>query len=103
MLISEQGLAADRVIDTEAGKIKFETVAKGSPTLGLAFLPDGDLLVTERPGRLRLVSKTGEVSKPLTGVPESSLKGKAGCSTWRSTPISHRTALSISPTPSPAS
>jgi glucose/arabinose dehydrogenase len=37
---------------------------------GLAFLPDGRMLVTERPGRLRIVSKSGELSAPLTGVPK---------------------------------
>jgi glucose/arabinose dehydrogenase len=71
--------AEDGVIDTEAGKIKFETVAKGlAHPWGLAFLPDGSFLVTERPGRLRLVSKTGEVSKPLTGVPEVFAEGQGG-------------------------
>ena len=71
--------AEDGVIDTEAGKIKFETVAKGlAHPWGLAFLPDGSFLVTERQGRLRLVSKTGEVSKPLTGVPEVFAEGQGG-------------------------
>ncbi len=37
---------------------------------GLAFLPDGRMLVTERPGRLRLVSREGELSAPLAGVPK---------------------------------
>lgn len=36
---------------------------------GLAFLPGGDLLVTERPGRLRRIAADGSVSKPLAGVP----------------------------------
>ncbi len=36
---------------------------------GLAFLPDGRLLVTERIGRLRIVSKHGEVSPPVAGLP----------------------------------
>jgi aldose sugar dehydrogenase len=37
---------------------------------GLAFLPDGSMLVTERPGRLRRISVDGELSAPLGGVPE---------------------------------
>ena len=80
LAMTASGCAAeDGVIDTEAGKIKFETVAKGlAHPWGLAFLPDGSFLVTERPGRLRLVSKTGEVSKPLTGVPEVFAKGQGG-------------------------
>ena len=36
---------------------------------GLAFLPDNRLLVTERPGRLRLVAADGRLSEPLAGVP----------------------------------
>ncbi len=35
----------------------------------LAFLPDGRMLVTERPGRLRIVAADGTVSPPVTGVP----------------------------------
>lgn len=38
---------------------------------GMAFLPDGRLLVTERPGRLRIVAKNGAVSGPLAGVPSN--------------------------------
>jgi aldose sugar dehydrogenase len=37
---------------------------------GIEPLPDGALLVTERPGRLRVVSPEGELSEPLGGVPE---------------------------------
>lgn len=37
---------------------------------GVAVLPGGGYLVTERPGRLRHVSTDGEVSAPVTGVPE---------------------------------
>ena len=44
---------------------------------GMAFLPDGRILVTERPGRLRLVSD-GKLSAPLTGVPAVAAKGIAG-------------------------
>jgi len=35
----------------------------------LAFLPDGELLVTERPGRLRRIARDGAVSAPIDGVP----------------------------------
>ena len=34
---------------------------------GLAFLPDGRMLVTERAGRLRLVAADGRLSAPLPG------------------------------------
>jgi len=45
---------------------------------GLAFLPDGRMLVTERPGRLRIVSADGSVSAPVSGVPEVYAKGQGG-------------------------
>jgi glucose/arabinose dehydrogenase len=45
---------------------------------GLAFLPDGRMLVTERPGRLRLVERDGSVSEPLTGVPRVLARGQGG-------------------------
>ena len=44
----------------------------------LAFLPDGSMLVTERPGRLRRVMPDGRVSAPLAGVPEVHASGQGG-------------------------
>ncbi|HZZ36557.1 MAG TPA: PQQ-dependent sugar dehydrogenase, partial [Caulobacteraceae bacterium] len=45
---------------------------------GLAFLPDGRMLVTERPGRLRIVGKDGTLSAPLAGVPAVVAQGQGG-------------------------
>ena len=45
---------------------------------GAALLPDGRLLVTERPGRLRLVGTDGSVSAPLGGVPPVVARGQGG-------------------------
>jgi glucose/arabinose dehydrogenase len=44
----------------------------------LAFLPDGRLLVTERPGRLRIVDKNGRVSAPVAGLPKVMAQGQGG-------------------------
>lgn len=44
----------------------------------LAFLPDGRMLVTERPGRIRIVGLRGDVSKPLAGVPVVASVGRCG-------------------------
>ena len=41
-------------------------------------LPDGDLLVTEKPGRMRIVSATGTVGQPITGVPAVDARGQGG-------------------------
>lgn len=45
---------------------------------GLAFLPGGDMLVTERPGRLRRISRAGQVSAPIAGLPALFVEGQAG-------------------------
>ena len=59
--------------------VKVEAFAKGLVhPWGLAFLPDQRLLVTERPGRLRLLSREGEVLSPIGGVPEVYASGQGG-------------------------
>ncbi len=46
---------------------------------GLAFLPDGKMLVTERPGRLRVLSADGkQMSEPVTGLPAVDARGQGG-------------------------
>ena len=45
---------------------------------GMAQLPDGGWLVTERPGRLRIVSARGALSDPIGGLPEISAGGQGG-------------------------
>jgi aldose sugar dehydrogenase len=55
------------------------TVARGlEHPWGFAFLPDGSLLVTERPGRLRIVARDGRLSAPLQGVPAVFARGQGG-------------------------
>ena len=50
--------------------LKIETKArKLNHPWGLAFLPDGRLLLTERVGRMRILGTNGRLSKPLQGVP----------------------------------
>ncbi|WP_299824872.1 PQQ-dependent sugar dehydrogenase [uncultured Pontibacter sp.] len=41
-------------------------------------LPNGDLLVTEKPGRMRIVTASGETGAPLTGVPKVDARGQGG-------------------------
>jgi aldose sugar dehydrogenase len=56
------------------------TVSEGlANPWGLAFLPDGKMLVTERPGRLRVVSADGkQLSEPVAGLPAVDARGQGG-------------------------
>ena len=61
------------------GVVRAEPYATGLEfPWALAFLPDGRMLVTERPGRLRLVDSTGAVSPPIGGVPRVHAEGQGG-------------------------
>jgi hypothetical protein len=44
----------------------------------IAFLPDGKMLVTEKPGNMRTVTQDGVVSEPLKGVPKVHFQGQVG-------------------------
>lgn len=71
--------AAQQRYPSSAGDLVVETVAGGlEHPWGLAFLPDGRMLVTERPGRLRLVGTDGKLSAPITGVPNVAGRGQGG-------------------------
>jgi len=60
-------------------RVQLTTVASGlEHPWSLAFLPDGRLLITERPGRLRYVTMKGEVSEPIAGVPTVFAQGQGG-------------------------
>ena len=56
-----------------------EVVAKGLQNAwAVAFIGDGRMLVTERPGRLRRVTPDGRVSAPVAGVPTVHASGQGG-------------------------
>jgi aldose sugar dehydrogenase len=66
-------------VKTQAGDVVVETVARGLEfPWALAFLPDGRMLVTERDGRLRLVSAEGTLSPAIQGVPRVAARGQGG-------------------------
>lgn len=61
------------------GIVRVETVAEGlEHPWGLAFLPDQRMLITERPGRLRIATLAGTLSEPIAGVPSVQQGGQGG-------------------------
>jgi len=66
-------------VRSEKLELRLETVAAGlEHPWGMAFLPDGRVLVTERPGRLRIVAMDGSLSAPVDGVPPVAAGGQGG-------------------------
>lgn len=60
-------------------RFTLETVAEGMRIIwGLEFLPDGRMIVNERPGRMRIVSQDGTVGEPIAGLPEIVAVDQAG-------------------------
>jgi glucose/arabinose dehydrogenase len=65
---------------TQEHRVRIVTVASGlAHPWSLAFLPDGRMLVTERPGRLRVLTKDGTLDpKPVEGLPRVDAQGQGG-------------------------
>jgi aldose sugar dehydrogenase len=76
--IASPALAESRTLKTEEVEVRADIVADGlQHPWGLDFLPGGDIIVTERPGRIRILSG-GELSDPVEGVPEVAARGQGG-------------------------
>ncbi|RUR39120.1 PQQ-dependent sugar dehydrogenase [Vreelandella populi] len=82
LMFSVSGLAwgAPAVHAQDIPPYQITTIAEGlEHPWSLAFLPDGRMLVTERPGRLRLLSSDGEtLIESISGVPEVYASGQSG-------------------------
>ena len=77
LLVPSAALAQQ--FQSSAGALRVDTVASGlAHPWGLQFLPDGRMLVTERPGRMRIVSRDGKLSPPVQGVPQVFARGQGG-------------------------
>lgn len=64
-------LSHAQTFKSSAGDIVVETIAQGLVhPWALAFLPDGRMLVAERPGRIRIVTRDGKLSPALANVPK---------------------------------
>jgi aldose sugar dehydrogenase len=71
---------AETVQSQKGTEVKIETLVNGlNHPWGMAFLPDGRLLITERnTGHLYIMDTDYSLSKPLTGVPEVRARGQGG-------------------------
>src|SRR5688500_18022253 len=73
------GLAALPWLAQANEKLRHVAVARGLQNpWALAFLPDGRMLVTERPGDMRIVEPGGRIGAPLQGVPAVDARGQGG-------------------------
>jgi glucose/arabinose dehydrogenase len=76
---SGPAFAVDETYTTEKAKIRVTTLAAGLKNpWGLAELPDGGFLVTEKSGNLRFVTSGGKLSEPMKGVPKVDSRGQGG-------------------------
>lgn len=79
MSCSRTAVATGDVVDTEEYRVKVVTVTSGlEHPWGLAFLPDGRMLVTERPGRLRLIDNGQLDPLSVSGLPDVKPSGQGG-------------------------
>ncbi len=79
IVVSLSTAAADsQEFTSELAPLRAEIVASGLENpWGLAFLGNGEAIVTERPGRMRILSASG-LSEPLSGLPEIAAIGQGG-------------------------
>lgn len=70
--------AESRTFKSDEVSVEATLITKGLENpWGLAFLPDGGAIVTERPGRMRILAD-GDLSKPIRGVPKVWAQGQGG-------------------------
>jgi glucose/arabinose dehydrogenase len=69
--------ARAETVQTRAGDVNVEKLAQLEHPWALKFLPDGKLLITEKPGRLR-VFENGKLAEAISGVPKVAFREQGG-------------------------
>jgi glucose/arabinose dehydrogenase len=79
LILSQPAWSQDRAIESEQADFRLVTVAQGLEyPWSMAFLPDGDMLVSEREGRLRYVEDGTLRETPIAGLPADLLVERQG-------------------------
>lgn len=79
VLLLASPVQADAVFKAADVRFKTQTIVDNlSHPWGMAFLPDGNILITERTGRLRIVENGKLNPKPITGLPDIAVTGQGG-------------------------
>ena len=78
VLLASMSIVACATVNEESWPFVATPIAKLDEPWAMTFLPDGRMLVTEKRGRLRIVTQGGEISAPVPGVPEVAYGGQGG-------------------------
>jgi len=79
LVFAPSAFAQGNIVKSDKANFTVETVATGLENpWAIAFLPDGRALVTERPGRMRILGKDRKLSPPVEGVPAVAAVGQGG-------------------------